>query len=358
MSDFESRVRDALQTVAGGAPAPGRLAMGARRRARNRRRATLVASTIAVAAAVAVPSALAFGGLDAEGPAAPDPSLPVSSSSTSPIEPEEPSSSERVETWRNLEIRVPGDWGYGNLSTWCLGGRTEPGAPVVERPEGAVRSIRCQEPASGYGVQFFDPAAYDPAYPPGHVRQIAADGSGAMPFPVGAWVGYQYAGDAGADAAVLVVARSEDVAHDVLESARLVEGEDGNGCATRLEDSPGSTSGLVSVCRYTPDGWLEQSELLSPEDSDSAIDALSRAPLRQDQLPCPATPERYPVVVLGAGTALGAVRVVWASECPGARGVFFSGVARELTQDVMYWALSPGWSGGVDGDVPLPPELR
>ena len=33
------------------------------------------------------------------------------------------------------------------------------------------------------------------------------------------------------------------------------------------------------------------------------------------------------------------------------------GQVRELTPDVLYWALSPGWTG--DGtDVPLPPELR
>ncbi len=34
------------------------------------------------------------------------------------------------------------------------------------------------------------------------------------------------------------------------------------------------------------------------------------------------------------------------------------GEARELTEDVLYWALSPGWSGTVPGDVSLPSELR
>ena len=29
-----------------------------------------------------------------------------------------------------------------------------------------------------------------------------------------------------------------------------------------------------------------------------------------------------------------------------------------LTADVLYWALSPGWSGTVPGDVSLPSELR
>ena len=31
---------------------------------------------------------------------------------------------------------------------------------------------------------------------------------------------------------------------------------------------------------------------------------------------------------------------------------------RLLTSDVLYWALSPGWTGGVSGDIPLPKELR
>ena len=26
----------------------------------------------------------------------------------------------------------------------------------------------------------------------------------------------------------------------------------------------------------------------------------------------------------------------------------------DLTADVLYWVLSPGWSGGVEGDVPMP----
>ena len=30
----------------------------------------------------------------------------------------------------------------------------------------------------------------------------------------------------------------------------------------------------------------------------------------------------------------------------------------DLTADVLYWVLSPGWSGAVEGDVPMPTELR
>jgi hypothetical protein len=38
--------------------------------------------------------------------------------------------------------------------------------------------------------------------------------------------------------------------------------------------------------------------------------------------------------------------------------VTVDGQVRELTSEVVYWALSPGWSGSVPGEVPLPSELR
>jgi len=47
-------------------------------------------------------------------------------------------------------------------------------------------------------------------------------------------------------------------------------------------------------------------------------------------------------------------RVDLVTDCP---RVTVDGQVRELTADVVYWALSPGWSG--DGtNLPLPPELR
>jgi hypothetical protein len=42
---------------------------------------------------------------------------------------------------------------------------------------------------------------------------------------------------------------------------------------------------------------------------------------------------------------------------PGCLGLGWHGW-RELTPDVLYWALSPGFSGGFDGTVPLPKQLR
>ena len=101
----------------------------------------------------------------------------------------------------------------------------------------------------------------------------------------------------------------------------------------------------MPICRYDADGWLVQSERLSEQDTESALAALSAAPIRQEQPACSGTPgQRYGTVVMGNGRDLGSVSVVWESDCAGERGVFFSGVVRELTPEVLYWALSPGWT--------------
>jgi hypothetical protein len=58
------------------------------------------------------------------------------------------------------------------------------------------------------------------------------------------------------------------------------------------------------------------------------------------------------------GSDLGSFRVSWAEECGDFRGVFGSGVHKQLTSDVLYWALSPGWSGEIPDGVPFPSVLR
>jgi hypothetical protein len=141
---------------------------------------------------------------------------------------------------------------------------------------------------------------------------------------------------------------------------------DGNGCRSRRDErSDGDLSGQaeqdsrISICSYDDHGWLFQSERLSEQDTESATEALSEGPIRQEQVVCTGTPDhRYGTVVMGFGQDLGSVSVVWESDCDGERGVFFSGVVRELTPDVLYWALSPGWTGGVPDGVPLPDQLR
>jgi hypothetical protein len=258
----------------------------------------------------------------------------------------------RTETWHDLEVQVPDDWGYGALSTWCIGS-DEPGDPVVQRPEGAVESIACL-PGSGYGISFFDSIVVTMLGPEGEVRQ-----PGDASVPDGAWTGFATV-DGGAG--VSVVAASRDLAQRILDSAQRVEGVDGNGCAPEEAEAPGAgDADAVSVCRYDADGLLLQSERLIGQDASDAVAALEAAPETAVSPPCAARmtgdlgQTEYALMIASDTT----YTVQWTgSACP-YHGVFVGDdVRRQLTADVMYWALSPGWSGGVSGDVPLPPELR
>jgi hypothetical protein len=107
------------------------------------------------------------------------------------------------------------------------------------------------------------------------------------------------------------------------------------------------------VCRYDGTGALEQSEALFGEGAGKAVTALQAAP---DPGACADTSkgsQPHEVVVMKAAGV--SARVDLVDGCP---RVTVDGKVRELTADVVYWALSPGWSGEVPAGVPLPSELR
>jgi hypothetical protein len=345
MSDFESRLRDALGAGASGAPDAVGLADAARGRARTRRRTTMAVSAVAVLALVAVPAGV-FALRDS-GNAGPGIAKDVAPASTVP-------DGWRVETWHNLEVQVPDDWGYGALTTWCLNG-DKPGDPVVQRPEGVVEMIACM-PSSGYGVSFFDASRSDHVGDPGPTQLHGAAGAS---YPDGAWVGHT---SVAGGAAVSVVTADEQTAQQILDSATKVDVVDTNGCPSMAPDWSGSGEpDSMSVCRFDAGGQLVQSERLTGQDASDAVAALEAAPETTYAPPCAEEPggdqpqTEYALMIGGDTT----YRVQWTgSACP-FHGVFVGGdVRRALTPDVVYWALSPGWSGGVDGDVPLPSELR
>ena len=260
----------------------------------------------------------------------------------------------RVESWRNLTVAVPADWGYGGGSDWCADeGSGNP--PEVSRPEGAVRDILCA-PQLSYGLHFIDGSAISWARDSGDVWQYGWDTPEQVKmYPEDAWLGHFRVGDH----ALMVVTRDEAAARAVVDSAREVRGSDPNGCAPRDgADVAAGDGDRWSVCRYSGDGWLVQSELLTADQSGQLLAAVQDAPLRTTDVPCATDPERVGRVVVGDGSDLGSVALVFESFCPGENGVFMSGTVRELTADVLHWALSPGWSGGVDGSVPLPDEFR
>ena len=143
---------------------------------------------------------------------------------------------------------MPAGWGYGNLSTWCLNGKSEPGTPVVERPGGVVESIACMGPENGYGVQFLDGSLADMAYAPGELWQY--EPGDATVYPDGAWLGYQRSGDN----LVLVVARSPSPRPRPCSArwsgASTRSGRQRLRCPARPRLRRMSPTGTVRLCRY------------------------------------------------------------------------------------------------------------
>ena len=329
MSDLGTRLSEGLSATAGRAPHPTDLAAGARARLRRRRRTTtaVVAAGLAV---VAIPVGVAVVGGSAEDGPDDDESTVT-----------EPPAGWRTETWRDLSVRVPPEWGYGSGRGWCAHGRELGDARQVSRPAGVVPAIVCT-PSYGYGVHFQRPSVGE--LPPG--TEGAVQQYRGVRYPDRSWIGYAST----QQAAVWVVADDRTTARLVLDSATPVGEADAHGCATRLEMAAPSTSDRMSVCRYSPDGWLAQSELLSAADSRTAGAAVRSAPRddRPDLLCGDTTTETVRLV----GDDLDATIVL------GCEAVLRSDGKRRLTEEVLHWALSPGWSGAVSRDVPLPDRLR
>ncbi len=338
MSDLEQQLADALERGAQGAPPAVGLADAARSRARAKRRTRLAGVAAVVALGVGVPAAvLATQGSGGDGggrePGPADGQIAVDPQDTA--EPGLPNGY-HYESWHDVTIEVPNTWAYGSLSSWCAAGGSAD-TPLIARPGGATEAIAC-EPATGYGVEFSVVQNRDDLDWP--VVQQSPDSG----WPDGAYVGARGIGGV----LVTVVARKATVAAYVLDSMERNAALDPNGCPIDTASDPVVPGDAMTVCRYDADGLLEQSELLSGSDleaGESAVAAAAPTTARD----CDAAPVQTvrlasvaqdAVVDLACGTLL------------------VHGQARELTPDVLYWALSPGWSGSVPADVSLPSELR
>jgi hypothetical protein len=335
MTDFEDRLTSALRSAGDDAPDATGLAPAARRRAGVRRRRTALTSAAAVVAVVGVVGAVALLGDGDDGPSQVAADPPSSSAAT-------PTDEGRVETWHDVSVTVPSTWGHGSMSTWCIQG-SEPGTPVVERPGGAVEDIACT-PATGYGVRFFggSEGLRVEAYAPGTVNKSVGE-----EFPKESWQGWDQAGGNG----VLVVAPTQDEAERVLGSFERFSDADANGCTPHpVDPGPVAAAGTLLLCRYGVDDWLEQSEVLIGQDAEDAQAALEAAPAKGDRM-C-SMELTGPVVMAYSAETQGRVTL---DAC---HGFVWAGEEHDLTSDVLYWVLSPGWTGGVEGDVPMPDRLR
>lgn len=312
-ADAEDVVQEALARGAEGAPAGPGLAAGARRRARQRRRRALAGGAVAVVLAVGVPVAV----VGAQG----------EDRAVAPAQQER--TDYRWESWHDVTVAVPADWRNGS--------RCAPAAqPVVVRP-GLVAATACL--TAPYGVDFAPlPDGVDEVDWP-----VAGQHSDA--WPDGAYVGARTI----ADVVVTVVARTHEEADTVLGSATRIRDLDPNGCSPD-EGLGRATGGTVTVCRYDAAGVLEQSERLTGADAEAAERAVLDAPA--GDLDCQGSSWPQPTVHL-SGTDL-AVRVRLDGSCSVVEG---AGATRVATPDVLYWALSPGFTGETSG-LPLPAELR
>jgi hypothetical protein len=320
MDDVRTRLVEGLAGTAERAPGPGDLAAGARVRLRRRRRTTaaVVAAALAVVAVPVGVTALVTG---------------------DSTERDEPAPSDgtdgwRTETWRDLSLRVPPTWGWGAGRGWCADGGRLGDALQVSRPAEPVPAVVCT-PSYGYGAHFQLPTVGElPPGTEGAVQQYRGER-----YPDGSWIGYVSTGQS----AVWVVAEDRTTARLVLDSATPVGEVDPHGCASRLEMGAPATGDRVSVCRYDDAGWLQQSELLSEADSRAAVAAVAAAP----QAAPPArrcTWEQLlerPAITLGSTGFSATVLLEGCRVVDPAGGV----VPRKLTEDVRYWALSPGAPG-------------
>lgn len=315
MTDLESRLGAALRVAGDAAPHAGGLADGARARLRRRRRTTLAGVAVAVVVAVAAPLGLRAGltGGDPEvTTAVPD--------------------GWRTESFRDLTLRVPDDWGFQGGPDWCLGD----GSPAVTRTEGWVTNAACT-PRFTYGVQFRD-------VPPGLFPEPKRVPDDAVLELVGT-----------ASASAWIVAESEQQLTTIVESVEQIDGVDANGCPPVLGPNLEATGERVSVCRYDS-GELEQSELLSVEDSAEAARAVSAAPVDMGGLVvCGEYSRRQPLITLRSATV--DANLLPSTGCALATRFVDGTQVRLVTDDVLYWALSPGWQGS-DSRLPVPDPLR
>jgi hypothetical protein len=149
----------------------------------------------------------------------------------------------------------------------------------------------------------------------------------------------------------MVIGPDRATTEQVLGSFDRITGADANGCAPHPADSMSAVvPGDLRLCRYGVDDWLEQSELLTGQEAAAAVAALEAAPAKGDRMCTMAL--SGPRIRATTADAEGWVAL---DAC---HGFAWVDGEHDLTADVLYWVLTPGWTGGVEGDVPLPDKLR
>jgi len=146
------------------------------------------------------------------------------------------------------------------------------------------------------------------------------------------------------------------VVSQVLATVSTFGPVDPNGCSATDDGGPGMAGkDEVPVCRYDEQGRLVQSEKLTGDDAIAAAEAVYDAPVEDLGNMCDNGDTEY--VVMGVNGDRVEVQYAGQLACID-QGVFVEGLRHAISADILYWALSPGWSGGTREDVPLPNPLR
>jgi hypothetical protein len=325
MSDFEGRVTEALRAESEAAPDALGLAAAVRGRARTRRRRVAAIGAGAVAALVVPLAVVAVGGDDGgdggdETPVADDDAGQVSTG--------------RWESWHGLTVQVPDDWQYGDLATYCANGGSADEFRIG-RPGGVLPMILCT-PGSSYGVTFqdIDMKATDEPFDWPVVTQTGE-----------AWPPGTFVGAHGEDGVLVTVAGPDQKAVvEILGTVTAYGATDPNGCSARVEDDQlpvSSQRPSMSVCRYDATGTLEQSERLVGDDATSAGEALDG--MTQGDLDCRPADVPGPTIDMYDGERDVTI------ELNGACTVAEGSPEGIVDPDVLWWALSPGFSGETTG---------
>lgn len=314
MSDLEQRLTDALRGAGEQAPHPGDLVTPARARLRQRRRTT-AAAVIAAVVVVAIPVGvqLARQGVEPE---------------VTTVVPD----AWRTESYRDLTLRVPATWGHQGGPDWCSGD----GKPAVTRGEGFLVNASCS-PRFTYGVRFRDVPAQLHARPKGVPADAVLDvvGTGSA----SAWI----------------VAESQEQLAQIVASGHQIDGVDANGCPAVFDPELVSVDDRVSICLFES-GELQQSELLSAADSAGARTAVADAPRDEGGfVACPEYARAHPLITLRSRDLSADLLP---SDCGIATRMLDESQTKLVTEDVLYWALSPGAAVGSASGLPMPDPRR
>jgi hypothetical protein len=202
----------------------------------------------------------------------------------------------RWESYQTIEVKVPEDWGYGVTgSPPCLVKKVQ--RPYVGRP-GGVRAIGCRDPlpvlAYRASYLWFDSKGRNPAKSAWAAEHHIVDGRtpGVQPADHG-WVEETRLVDG---LHVTVLSDDDSLRRRILDSARLIDGSDANGCtpdhplAHQPHGRPASTGGLeslgsvesVAVCRYghasDRRAPLIASSAVTGDAAGALVDAITSAP--------------------------------------------------------------------------------